>query len=151
MNTSVTTSKRGNLERLLRPRHVAYVGGRAAEGGIRGCVEGGFAGPVWAVNPKYDSLGGVPCFKSVADLPEPPDATFISVPREATIDLVAQLADGGAGGAEPVGRDLESGQRVVDERVEAQGQQQGARVLALNSGQAIVDRREKNLVAAAER
>ena len=99
MNTSVTSNKRRNLERLLRPRHVAYIGGKAAEGGITGCVDGGFDGPVWAVNPKYDSLGGQPCFDSVADLPEAPDATFIAVPRDATIDVVGQLADAGAGGA----------------------------------------------------
>ncbi|MFP6742931.1 MAG: acetate--CoA ligase family protein [Alphaproteobacteria bacterium] len=99
MNTDTTSTKRKNLERLLRPRHVAYIGGMAIEDGIRGCIEGGFQGPVWAVNPKYDSLGDQPCFKSIADLPEPPDATFISVPREATIDMVGALSAAGAGGA----------------------------------------------------
>lgn len=94
-----TDTKRRNLERLLRPRQIVFVGGKAVEYGITGCVEGGFEGPVWAVNPKYDSLGGVPCFNSIADLPGPPDATFISVPREATIDVVGQLAGAGAGGA----------------------------------------------------
>jgi acetate---CoA ligase (ADP-forming) len=99
MNSDTTSIKRKNLERLLRPRHVAYIGGKATEPGIRGCIEGGFQGPVWAVNPKYDSLGDRPCFKRIADLPEPPDATFISVPREATIDMVGALAAAGAGGA----------------------------------------------------
>ena len=47
MNTSVIVNKRRNLERLLRPRHVAYIGGKAGEGGIRGCVDGcgGAGGP----------------------------------------------------------------------------------------------------------
>lgn len=56
------STKRKNLERLLRPRHVAYVGGMATEPGIRGCIEGDFQGPVSAVNPKYDSLGSRPYF-----------------------------------------------------------------------------------------
>jgi len=93
------STKRKNLERLLRPRHVAYIGGMATEAGIRGCIEGGFQGPVWSVNPKYESLGDQPCFKSIADLPEPPDATFISVPRETTIEMVGELSAAGAGGA----------------------------------------------------
>ena len=93
------STKRKNLERLRRPRHGAYIGGMATEPGIRGCIEGGFQGPVWAVNPKYDRLGDRPCFKRIADLPEPPDATIISIPREATIDAVGELAAAGAGGA----------------------------------------------------
>ena len=99
MSPDATSAKRKNLERLLRPRHVAYIGGRRTEAGIRGVVESGFAGEVWAVNPKYQSIGDRPCFKSIAELPEPPDASFIAVPREPTIDVVRQLAEAGAGGA----------------------------------------------------
>lgn len=95
----LTERRRANLKRLLKPRHVAYVGGRAMEVAIRECVGAGFQGPVWAVNPKYESLGGVPCFPSVEALPEPPDATFVAVPREATIAIVRALRRAGAGGA----------------------------------------------------
>ena len=101
MNADATTAsaKRKNLDRLLRPRHVVYIGGQRTEAGIRGVVESGFTGEVWAVNPKHQSIGDRPCFSSVAELPEPPDASFIAVPREPTIDVVRQLAEAGAGGA----------------------------------------------------
>ena len=91
--------KRENLKRLLRPRHIAYIGGESCAPGIEGALAGGFDGPVWSVNPKRRSVAGLPCYASVADLPEPPDASFIWVPREATIETVRALAAAGAGGA----------------------------------------------------
>lgn len=59
----------------------------------------GFDGPVWPVHPTRDEIGGAPCFRSLADLPAPPDATFIGVNRHATLDVVRELAAMGAGGA----------------------------------------------------
>ena len=91
--------KRQNLKRLLRPRHIAFIGGESSAPGIEGALAGGFDGPVWSVNPKRRSVAGLPCYASVADLPEPPDASFIRVPREATIETVRALAAAGAGGA----------------------------------------------------
>jgi acyl-CoA synthetase (NDP forming) len=83
----------------LRPRHVAIVGGQAMADSIRRCADTGFTGEVWVVNPKYPELGGRKCYASIADLPEAPDATFIAVPREATIEILRQLNARGAGGA----------------------------------------------------
>ena len=91
--------KRDNLRRLLRPRHIAYIGGESSAPGIAGALAGGFDGPVWSVNPKLERVAGLPCWRSVAELPEPPDASFIWVPREATIETVRELAAIGAGGA----------------------------------------------------
>jgi acyl-CoA synthetase (NDP forming) len=98
MNAELSQRQR-NLRRLLRPRHVAIVGGQAMADSIRRCADTGFAGEVWVVNPKYPELGGRKCYASIADLPEAPDATFIAVPREATIDILKQLDACGGGGA----------------------------------------------------
>jgi len=96
----VDLSKRQrNIRRLLRPRHVCIVGGQAMADAIRRADDTGFSGEIWVVNPKYPELGGRKCYASIADLPEAPDATFIAVPREATIDIVRQLSARGAGGA----------------------------------------------------
>jgi acyl-CoA synthetase (NDP forming) len=95
----LSAKRRENLVRTLRPRSVAFVGGAFLDSAVGLCAKLGFEGPVWPVNPKYATLGGRPCFASVADLPEPPDATFVAVPREATIDVVRDLARMGGGGA----------------------------------------------------
>ncbi len=91
--------RRRNLERLLRPRSIAVVGGRAAEAVIRQCRKLGFGGPIHAINPERAELAGVPCLARVRDLPEPPDAAFLGIGREATVAAVAELAASGAGGA----------------------------------------------------
>ncbi|HEV8391721.1 MAG TPA: acetate--CoA ligase family protein [Dongiaceae bacterium] len=98
MNADLSQRQR-NLRRLLRPRHVAIVGGQAMADSIRRCADTGFTGEIWVVNPKYPELGGRTCYASIADLPEAPDATFIAVPREATIDILRQLSARGGGGA----------------------------------------------------
>ncbi len=87
------------LDRLLRPRHVAVLGAGWAQNVIEQCGKMGFSGPVWPVHPTKAEIGGLKAYRSLADLPESPDATFIGVNRFATIDVVAELAAMGAGGA----------------------------------------------------
>ncbi|MEU4230961.1 acetate--CoA ligase family protein [Nonomuraea sp. NPDC026600] len=90
---------RHNLRRLLAPRHIAVFGGRPAAEVIRQCRQVGFAGELWPVHPYHDSIEGLTCFRAVDELPEAPDAAFVAVPREPTVDIVAALARRGAGGA----------------------------------------------------
>lgn len=89
-----------DLNRLLRPRSIAVVGGGAwcAEV-IRQSERMGFDGAIWPVHPKATLVAGYGAFPSIDDLPEPPDAVFIGVNRHATIDVVRQLSNMGAGGA----------------------------------------------------
>lgn len=89
-----------DLERLLRPRSIAVVGGGAwCDSVIEQNQKIGFKGHIWPVHPQKDVVGGLPAFKTLADLPEAPDATFIGVNRTATIGLVSELNQMGAGGA----------------------------------------------------
>ena len=83
-----------DLSRLLRPRSIAVFGGWQAEGVVRRCAEMGFAGPVWQVHPTRAGA-----FRSAAELPEAPDAAFVAVNRELTVEIVRELAAMGAGGA----------------------------------------------------
>ena len=94
----MTHERRANLERLLRPRHVAVIGGRDAETVAAECARIGFTGPFWPVNPKRSTIGGHACFTSVDDLPEAPDAAFLAVPKDAAIETLAKLDAMGAGG-----------------------------------------------------
>ena len=90
---------RDNLKRMLAPQHVAFVGGRSMARALKRCAEGGYPGQMWLVNPQHDALEGVPCVRSVAELPCGPDAVFIATNRELTLTCVAELAAIGAGGA----------------------------------------------------
>lgn len=90
---------RDNLKRLLAPRHLAFVGGRSMARALKRCAEGGYLGEMWLVNPQHDTLEGVPCVRSIAELPCGPDAVFIATNRELTLTCVAELSAKGAGGA----------------------------------------------------
>jgi acetyltransferase len=89
-----------NFEFLLRPRSVALIGASAREGSVglitaRNLCQGGFAGPVWLVNPKYHGIEGVPCFPSLAALPAPPDLAVLVTPPATLPQLIAELGDRG--------------------------------------------------------
>jgi acyl-CoA synthetase (NDP forming) len=95
----MTPRQRNNLKRLLSPQHIAFIGGASAALAAQQCVDAGFAGPIWGVNPRRSEMAGRPCFASIEALPEPPDAVFVAVPREAAIETIAALAKVEAGGA----------------------------------------------------
>jgi acyl-CoA synthetase (NDP forming) len=78
---------------------VAFVGGRSMARALKRCAEGGYPGQMWLVNPQNDNLEGVPCVRSIADLPTGPDAVFIATNRDLTLTCVAELAAIGTGGA----------------------------------------------------
>lgn len=92
-----------SLRRLLSPRSVAVVGvsGEASGFGARTVTNlVNFAGPVWAVNPKYagQELHGRPCYASIADLPEAPDCVLLALPRTGVLPAVQAAGAKGAGG-----------------------------------------------------
>ncbi len=88
-----------DLNRLLRPKSIAVLGGGWALNVIEQCAKMGFEGPVWPVHPTKAEVGGLRAYASLADLPSAPDATFIGVNRHATVEVVAELSAMGAGGA----------------------------------------------------
>jgi len=114
-----------NLRRLLSPRHIAFIGGNDADFSARQCAAL-FDGPVWGVNPKRETLGGVPCFRSVEDLPEAPDAVFLATPRATATDTIRKLNRLGAGGVvcftAGYGELGTNGQQAETELIEAAGE-----------------------------
>ncbi|HAM89998.1 MAG TPA: acyl-CoA synthetase [Rhodobacteraceae bacterium] len=89
-----------DLSRLLRPRSVAVIGGGVwCENVVQQCRAIGFRGAIWPVHPTRTEIAGAPAFEGLAGLPSAPDAVFIGVNRTLTVQLVAQLAEMGAGGA----------------------------------------------------
>lgn len=88
------------LSRMLRPQSIAVVGGGAwCAQIIRQSRQMGFAGSIEVVHARAAMIEGVQGVRSVQELAEAPDAVFIGVNRAATIEIVAQLAAMGAGGA----------------------------------------------------
>lgn len=86
------------LDRLLRPRSLAFIGGTAAELAIEASRSFGFDGEMWAVSPRRE-LRGALTVASVAELPGVADAAFVAVARDTAIEVVRELAAAGTGAA----------------------------------------------------
>ncbi len=93
-----------DLTRLLRPRSVAVVGASERDDSYAGETLlnlrlAGFAGPVWGVNPKRAEAHGFPCFPSLSELPEVPDAVVVGIPAAGVPEVVEEAGALGCGGA----------------------------------------------------
>jgi acetyltransferase len=89
-----------NLDYLLAPRSVAVIGAseRPASVGrtvFRNLLDGGFAGPVWPVNPKYTEVAGRPAYANVKALPQAPDLAVICTPPPTLPGLIEELGSRG--------------------------------------------------------
>ncbi|MDG2482666.1 MAG: acetate--CoA ligase family protein [Alphaproteobacteria bacterium] len=86
---------------LLAPKSIALVGASEREGSVgRMMVEvlqaGGFGGAVHAINPKYETVLGLPCVAGLGDLSQAPDLAVLSV---AAHRMEQTMADAIASGA----------------------------------------------------
>ncbi|WP_372697842.1 GNAT family N-acetyltransferase [Arthrobacter sp. JSM 101049] len=92
-----------SLAGLLAPRSVAVIGASRRWGSVgytllENIIEGGFTGPVYAVNPDALELAGMVSFGSLAEIPEPVDLAVIAVPESELEDVVAACGAHGVRG-----------------------------------------------------
>src|SRR4051794_32591544 len=88
---------------VLRPASVAVVGASPRRGTVGGeplhtLVAGGFAGPLYAVNPHADEIDGVPAFPAVRDLPGPVEMAVIAVPAADVVETARACGEIGVRG-----------------------------------------------------
>jgi acetyltransferase len=81
------------LAPLFEPRSVALVGASERPGKVGGRVlenlrSGGYRGALFAVNPKYANVRGVPCVPSVDALPQSVDLAVIATPAATVPDVI---------------------------------------------------------------
>ncbi len=87
-----------DLSRLLRPASIAVFGGVWARNVVEQCQRSGYKGSIWPVHPQAADMHGIACINAIDRLPGVPDAAFVGVNRETTIDVVRHLRDIGCGG-----------------------------------------------------
>ena len=95
------TTPRPDVEALLDPRNVVIVGatdkpGNWAQRCWRNLGRYGYGGAVYPLNPRREEVWGVRCYRSYAELPEPPDHLAVFVPAPF---VEATLRQGAAAGA----------------------------------------------------
>lgn len=85
-----------NLDRLLEPKSVVFVGASSRPGSIglilaRNLLNGGFKGSIRFVNPNGADILGVRCYRSLAALPSAADLAVIATPPATIPALIGEL------------------------------------------------------------
>jgi len=125
------------LDKLFAPRSVAVVGasprqgslGRSLLGNLR---EGGFAGPIYIVNPSHPEIDGVAAFKRIEDLPEAPDLVVIAVPPQGVPGVVDAAGKRGASAAIVVTAGMGYGPGTLSEEARLAARRYGLRLVGPN-------------------
>lgn len=89
------------IDAFLRPRSIAVVGASQNAQTISGrpvhyLLKHGYRGRIFPINPKREMIMGLPCYPSLAALPEPVDLVMIATRADFVFDALADVAAHGA-------------------------------------------------------
>ena len=113
-----------SLEAIFKPKSVAVIGASTAPGKLghdilANLINGGFAGPIYPINPKAEEILGLPVYKAIADTPAAPELAVVVIPARIVAATLEQAAAQGVkaavvitGGFAEAG---EEGERLQDE------------------------------------
>ncbi len=85
-----------NLDFLFDPASVAVIGASARPASVgatvwRNLLTAGYAGPLYAVNPRHREIAGRKAYPNLAALPAPPDLAIVCTPAATVPGLIAEL------------------------------------------------------------
>jgi len=83
------------LDAIFRPKSVAIIGASRTPGKVghvltRNMLESGFSGKIYPINPKADEILGLPCYKSVLDVPSEVDLAVVSIPSGGVLQVAEE-------------------------------------------------------------
>jgi acetate---CoA ligase (ADP-forming) len=119
-----TDSQMASIHKMLNPRSLAVIGAtpRQQYGGrfLAAALKARDRVRVYAVNPRYDEIMGIPSYASVTDLPEAPDLVGIVVPYNQVLPTLQECHRKGVGAAIVISAGF--AERGVEDRRDLQGQ-----------------------------
>jgi acetyltransferase len=88
------------LTKLLKPKAVAIVGASSRDGSVAGSIlrnlhACGFAGDIYPVNPKYETVLGFTCYPSIERLPKSTDLAILAINRNLVLHAVEECGKQG--------------------------------------------------------
>ncbi len=101
-----------DLDTLFRPRSIAVIGASNRPKSIgyvvmRNLLNGGFAGPILPINPKYKAVAGVLAYSDLEGLPLCPDLAIVCTPPKFIPEYLKQLGEIGGKTALIMSTDLD--------------------------------------------
>jgi acetyltransferase len=89
-----------DVDQLFTPSAVAVFGASDRAGSVGGMVyrnliDGGFKGPCYAINPKYDKVFGRPCYKDLGEVDKHVELALIATPAAKAAEILDQCGEYG--------------------------------------------------------
>jgi acetyltransferase len=86
------------LSVFFSPKSVAVVGAssdpkKPGNAALRNMISMGYKGRLFPVNPREKAILGLPCYKSVSEIPEPVELCILMVAAELTVPVAKELAE----------------------------------------------------------
>ncbi len=86
------------LSVFFNPKSVAVVGAssdpkKPGNTALRHMISMGYKGKLYPVNPREKGILGLPCYKSVSDIPEPVELCILMVAAELTVPVAKEMAE----------------------------------------------------------
>lgn len=84
---------------LLNPRSIAVVGISGGQkvgmgnSAVKNLQKFGYRGQIFLVNPKYNEIQGLKCYKSLLDIPDAVDLVVIAVPADTGLQVMREAAE----------------------------------------------------------
>jgi acetyltransferase len=125
------------LDRIFAPRRVAIVGASRRPTSIGALIlkniqNGGFAGEIAVVNPKYGAIDGVATSPDLKSLSFVPDLIVITAPASAIPQIIADAGERGVPGAAIIASELGHGAGSIAEAVEKTARTHKMRIVGPN-------------------
>ncbi len=99
----MTHPEQTKIEALLNPKSIAVIGvsgspdagPTGATGVFRNLIRHEYGGKLCAINPNHDEIQGLPCYKSITDVPGGVDLAIIGVGRDNVVPVLRQCVEAG--------------------------------------------------------
>jgi len=87
-----------NLDSLFNPKSIAIVGASSDPTKIGSTlllnvINSGFSGNIYPINPKYEELYGLKCYKNLSSIEENIDVVCIAIPKEFVKEIIKEAAE----------------------------------------------------------
>jgi acetyl coenzyme A synthetase (ADP forming)-like protein len=126
------------MERIMKPRSVAVIGasnetGKIGNSVMRNLVDGGYAGEIYPVNPKADSICDRKAYRSIGDIPGEVDVAVFTIPAKFVPGALEEVGTKGVPAAVLIPSGFaETGNVEAQDEIVAIARKHGVRLLGPN-------------------
>lgn len=125
---------------FFNPKTLAIIGASPAPGKLSHSIihslkEIGFSGDIYPINPKYQEIDGMKCYKSVADVKEDVDIAIVCVPASAVLNAMADAVNKKVKGAIIVSagfKEMGDEGRILEDKIRDISRESGIRIMGPN-------------------